>query len=122
VVTYFGGFATFAGASPGNTGTVGAGIPGVMYGGRRATIVGSLKANPTVPKYGYIGTYDYRCNITGTCPGYVSWKSLYFDSVSSYNDDWWGWKYVTQANGSWVNAVTGNTGDITGVLAPFEFD
>jgi hypothetical protein len=114
VVTYGGGFVTFAGASPQNTGTVSAGIPGLMYGGRRATIVGSLNAHPSLPTHGFIGTYDYRCDITGTCPGFVSWTSLYFNSVSTYSDDWWGWKYITVANGSWVNSLDGSTGDITG--------
>jgi hypothetical protein len=114
VVTYGGGFTTFAGASPQNTGTVAAGIPGLMYGGRRATVVGTLTAHPSVPTHGFIGLYDYRCDITHNCPGYVSWTSLYFNGVSSYSDDWWAWQYVTAANGSWLNSIDGNVGDITG--------
>ena len=26
---------------------------------------------------------------------------------------WWGWVYHAGSNGSWVNAVSGNSGDIT---------
>ena len=116
IVTYDGNFVTFLGNSPQGTGTVSAGIKGDMSGGRRATIVGVLNPTPSVKTKGNLGTYDYNCDSLGNCPGYVSWVSLYFTSTSSYNDDWWGWKYTTEHNGTWINAISGNVGDITGVL------
>jgi hypothetical protein len=45
----------------------------------------------------------------------VSWPSLFFDNVAGFDiGDWWGWIYHAGNNGSWANAATGNTGDITG--------
>ncbi len=117
IVKYEGGFVTLAGASPQNTGTVGAGIKGAMSGGYRSTLfTGTLKSNPSKPTHGSIGTYDYACDTSFNCPGVVNWRTLYFDNISGFDLAWWGWQYKTAKNGSWINAVTGNVGDITGVL------
>ena len=38
----------------------------------------------------------------------------YFGSTGSRDQPAWGWTYHTAKNGDWVNASTGNSGDITG--------
>lgn len=116
LVGYEGKFVTFAGLSPQNTGTVGAGIKGEMKGGYRGIITGSLKASPSWATKGSVGTFDYACDILGNCPGRVSWLAQYFDAGYGFDQPWWGWGYKTGRNGSWINAGTGNSGDITGVL------
>jgi len=116
VVKYDGGFVTFAGASPNNTGTVAAGIEGDMNGGYRGIITGTLKSTPTWKTHGDVGKFDYACDVLGNCPGRVSWLAQYFNTGYGFDYAWWGWKYVTEHNGSWINAVTGNVGDITGTL------
>lgn len=118
-VRYEGEFTTFAGISPGATGTVDAGITGEMAGGYRTThFTATLLASPGYPTQGNIGTFDYGCDVAGTCPGRVSWLPFYFSGVTNFDLDWWGWTYQAEHNGSWINAVTGNSGDITGSATP----
>ena len=116
LVRYDGKFVTFAVASPQNTGTVGAGVKGEMEGGYRGIITGSLKASPLWTTHGNVGVFDYACDILGNCPGRVSWLAQYFDAGYGFDYGWWGWEYKTENNGSWINAVTGNSGDITGIF------
>lgn len=114
-VQYQGSFETEAGGSPQNTGTVGAGVVGTFQGGYTAMFTAtSVIADPAVRTKGSIGTNDYQCDITGNCPGYVDWTSLYFTGVGAFDLPWWGWVYHAGNNGSWVNASSGNSGDITG--------
>ncbi len=87
-------------------------VHGSMTGGRRATITGTLLATPTWKTHGSVGTTNYQCNISGTCTGLVSWVNQYFVSGASYTDDWWGWQYRGGSHGTWINAVTGNSGNI----------
>lgn len=116
IVKYDGEFVTIAGQSPQNTGTVEAGVEGDMYGGYRATIVGTLLPVPSKPVRGDIGKYDYQCDPTGNCPGQgASWLSFYFNPGYSFDYLWWGWKYTTENNGTWINQLPGNVGDITGL-------
>jgi hypothetical protein len=112
---YEGSFTTNAGVSPSGTSTVSAGIAGAFIGGYRATqFTGTLLASPAAKTHGNIGTFDYMCDPTFTCPGFVDWTTLYFSTTSGFNLDWWGWIYHGGSNGTWVNAVSGSTGDITG--------
>ena len=125
IVKYDGDFVTFAGFSPQHAttlGTVGAGVEGNMEGGYRATFVGTLKSVPSKPVHGNIGTYDYQCNSAGVCPGYESWLSFYFDGVANFDQPWWGWKYTTEHNGTWINQISGNIGDITGIKLDDELE
>ncbi len=118
IVKYDGEFVAFAGFSPQHAttlGTVGAGVEGDMQGGYRATFNGTLKSIPSKPVHGNIGTYDYQCDSVGSCPGRVSWLSFYFDGVANFDQPWWGWKYTTEHNGTWINQISGNIGDITGL-------
>jgi hypothetical protein len=112
---YEGRFTTNAGISPSGNSTVSAGITGSFVGGYRATqFTGTLLAPPAFSTHGNIGTFDYRCDLTFTCPGYLDWLTLYFSTTSGFNLDWWGWIYHGGQNGTWVNASIGSTGDITG--------
>ncbi|OLE45283.1 MAG: hypothetical protein AUG14_01335 [Candidatus Rokubacteria bacterium 13_1_20CM_2_68_19] len=117
-VKYQGSFTSIAGDSPGagyNTGgTIGDGVVGTFEGGYISTLfTGLLKTDARTR--GSVGTFDYRCDTTGNCPDFVSWPTLFFDNVVGFDiGAWWGWVYHAGHNGSWVNAVTGNSGDITG--------
>jgi hypothetical protein len=112
-VQYQGSFTTVKGSSPGGTGTIADGVIGTFQGGYTADFTGTF--NPTVKTKGSIGTVDYACNAsTGICPGYVDWTTQFFTGVGGFNQVWWGWVYHAGNNGNWVNALSGNSGDITG--------
>ena len=117
IVRYDGGFTTVAGHSPQNTGTVAAGIQGDFNGGYLATFTGTFA--PTRPTSGSLGRFDYACVLSAdhsvaTCPGFQDWTTFYFSSTNGWTENLWGWIYTTEANGTWLNASTGNLGDITG--------
>lgn len=116
IAVYDGKFTTIAGPSPGGTGDVPAGLQGHFRGGFRMDFTASLR--PAKPTRGSIGTYDYRCDAAGRCPGRSYWLSFYFRNVSGDDFDWWGWEYRGGKHGTWVNAISGSKGDI--VFAPKE--
>ena len=108
-----GSFKTFAGqASPGNTGVLTGKEKGEINGGYVATITGTLLPTPLWKTHGDIGKIDYQCDVNGNCPGYVSWVSRYFSAGYGFDQPWWGWIYRGGKYGTWVNAVSGNSGDI----------
>ena len=114
-VKYQGQFTTIAGTAPGGTGLVDAGVIGTFEGGYVSpAFTATLVSNPSQRAMGSIGTFDYQCNPAGICPGYVDWTALYFASISGFDFAWWGWVYHAGNNGSWVNSVDGNSGNITG--------
>jgi len=121
-VQYEGSFTTVAGDSPGSDpnsippyfGSVAPDITGTMHGGYTATFEGTLSSSPEFSTHGNIGTFDYQCDPNGNCPGYVDWVGMYFPGYSNFAQPWWGWIYRTPHNGTWVNASSGNSGDITG--------
>jgi hypothetical protein len=83
-----------------------------MSGGRRATITGILLNSPLWSIHGNVGTTNYKCDILANCSGFVSWTDQYFSTGYTYNDDWWGWKYDAGSHGTWINAISGNSGNI----------
>jgi hypothetical protein len=126
IVTYDGNFYAVPGQiGPGNT-PLGAlintptdePVNGKFSGGRRATIVGSLLASPLWATHGSVGTTNYQCDINGICPGFVavfgtgSWADKYFVTGATNVDAWWGWKYNGGSHGTWINALSGNSGNI----------
>lgn len=115
-VSYQGNFTTYAGPGPGNTGNVDQGVVGTFEGGYTSAFTAALTANLTTRTRGSIGTVDYQCDGSFDCPGYVDWTTLYFNNGAgvSLPLSWWGWVYHAGNNGSWTNAFTGNSGDITG--------
>ena len=109
-----GSFITFAGDSPGGTGSVAQGVTGVINGGYVSTqFIGSLSASPAYKTSGYLGTFDLQCTDANNCPGARPSATSYFDSSLGYDLAQWGWMYHTAQNGNWVNAQTVNSGDIT---------
>ncbi|MCL4232775.1 MAG: hypothetical protein KJ053_14450 [Dehalococcoidia bacterium] len=106
-----GWFKTVAGASPGNTGTIAAGVRGLIRGGyRTTTFTGTW--SPQWPTFGYIGKLDYQCDLNGNCPGAPVWRDKYFTGIAGFDLDWWGWFYHAGPRGTWYNAESGNVGDI----------
>lgn len=113
IATYVGSFRTIAGSSPGGSGTVAAGVKGHFDGGYRMDFSGTLLVHPSRKTHGSIGTFDYRCDTAGNCPGSVYWVTLYFSNVTGDDFDWWGWLYKAQGNaGTWLNSIEGAKGDI----------
>jgi hypothetical protein len=115
VVKYEGKFVTLAGPSPQAAttgGTVGAGVTGTFEGGYIASFDGTL--NSGLKTKGNIGTFNFDCDTSYNCPGLFDWVSVYFSGNSYFNQPYWAWNYHGSKNGSWVNASTGNSGDITG--------
>ena len=120
IVTYSGNFYAIPGqVGPGDTGSgalintpTDQPVNGPFSGGRRATITGTLLATPLWPTSGSVGTTNYQCDINANCPGFVSWPDQYFSAGYTYSDDWWGWKYDGGSHGTWINAISGNSGNI----------
>lgn len=114
-VRYLGSFETVAGASPGNTDIIAAGIDGTFQGGYRASIAGTPNPNPAFRTRGNIGTFDYGWDGHSDHGAHTpfSWLGAYFSSVSDFTYEWWGWIYQAGSNGTWTNSTDGNQGDIT---------
>ena len=124
VLKYMGSFVTVPGQSPGffdpdTNDTVAAGVTGTFEGGYRSTVfTGTLKDPPDYRTRGNIGTFNYMCVIVPgvpggvACPGYQDWTTFYFSSTVGFDLAWWGWVYHAGDNGSWVNSIDGNSGDI----------
>jgi len=124
VLKYMGSFVTVPGQSPGffdpdANDTVAAGVTGTFEGGYRSTVfTGTLKDSPDYRTRGNIGTFNYMCVIMpgvpggAACPGYQDWTTFYFSSTVGFDLAWWGWVYHAGNNGSWVNSIDGNSGDI----------
>lgn len=116
VVNDTGSFVTFAGESPNGTGTVSAGIKGVINGGYTSTVfTGTLNPSPAYKTNGNLGSFDLQCVDAYTCNGvWPSFLSYFSSNTWDYNYSTWGWTYHTAQNGDWTNSSTANTGDITG--------
>lgn len=112
-VSYQGQFDAQAGqVSPGDQAQViTGGEDGTFQGGYRAIITGSLLSTPLWKTNGSVGVTDYNCDLTGVCPGFVSWPGQYFNPGYGFSYDWWGWIYHNGSH-TWVNASTGNSGDV----------
>lgn len=110
-----GSFVTFAGPSPQNTGTVSAGINGRIMGGYDTTLfTGLLNPSPAYSTHGNLGTFDLACTDAYNCPGAHPSFLSYFSGSPAWDYADWGWTYHTAKNGTWTNADSGNSGDITG--------
>ena len=120
-VKYEGNFTSIAGDSPGAAytgGTIDDGVVGTFQGGYVSTLFSGVP-KPNTRLKGSIGTYDYQCDSSGNCPGFVPWPTIFFNSLADFDiGGWWGWVYHAGNNGSWQNACDpgcgGNSGDITG--------
>ena len=99
-------------------GSLAAGVTGTLQGGQTETFEG-IFAPVDMPTKGNIGTLDHGCDAATaagcTAPGFSSWRSDYFPGgVSGLDAPWWGWIYHAGNNGTWVNKIDGNEGNITG--------
>jgi hypothetical protein len=96
-----------------------AGVIGTFKGGYTENFTGTFSPGSNRTK-GSIGTFDHACDPSssgGDCDGagVTRWLSLYFTGVAGFDfDEWWGWIYRGGNNGTWVNAIDGNDGNITG--------
>lgn len=85
-----GTFVTVAGASPGGTGSVDAGIAG--------------RLTRTAVTTNFTGTFQPRgatSGAIGTFAGPFDWTARYFNNVQGLDLVWYSNLYVTPANGSW---------------------
>lgn len=115
VVNDTGSIVTFAGASPGGTGTVSAGIKGTINGGYTTTVfTGTVATSPAYATKGNLGNFDLMCTDAYTCPGAHPGYYSYFSATAGDDLATWGWTYHTAQHGDWTNASSGNSGDITG--------
>lgn len=110
-----GSFVTFAGVSPAGTSTVSAGINGRINGGYTTILfTGTLNPSPAYATHGNLGTFDLQCIDAYNCPGAHPSFLSYFSGSPSWDYADWSWAYHTAQNGNWLNADSGNTGDISG--------
>lgn len=114
MVRYEGKFAGVVGqTSPGNTGTLTGNEAGTITGGYKATITNAtLLTKPEWKTNGSVGSTDYMCDSSGNCPGAINWVDQYFAPGYNFDQPWWGWIYRAGGNKVWVNASSGNQGDI----------
>jgi len=88
-------------------------VTGTITGGTHGQITGTF--NPANPWLNSPPAID--CSTVTNTPicsfGLTSyWVSNYFPSGSYADDSNWGWTYNGGADGTWVNAASGNSGDI----------
>lgn len=127
IVNYYkSSFQAIAGqTSPGKGGTLSGEEYGSFSGSALFTISGQLDVSdpavwPTSGKINEGKAIDYQCDASGNCPGYVNFVAKYFNGSPTVDEPQWGWTYVgldsghqpPTSAGTWVNAYTGNSGDI----------
>lgn len=126
VVTYDGKFQALAGhVSPQQTGVLTGEEEGSMKGGYVTTVF-SATLNVSDPKHWPLkgevknsnggDVIDYQCSTAPgfNCPGYIDYFTKYFTNVVGEDLQDWGWIYRAEnhKDGVWVNAASGNSGDI----------
>ena len=114
VETDAGRFHSFAGTSPGGTGTVGAHRTGLTLGIQRFELNATL--HPTVPVSGSLGKFNFKCDQLGNCPGNVRFSQLFFSSITGVTGSVFAELDISNnlRHGSWFQSTTTNYGDITG--------
>lgn len=105
IVKYQGQFVTTGPLSPQNGVSLSAGVKGTLEGGYQANFDGTF--TPTLKTNGNLPSVDYSV-------GGFDWVGAYFTGNTTFDQPYWAWNYHAGNNGSWVNASTGNSGDITG--------
>jgi hypothetical protein len=127
VVTYNGDFQAVAGhQSPSATGILTGDEHGEFSGGYQSTDFTAtlnvsdpthwpLKGKVTNPYGGNVVDYQCTTDPNPPCPGIIDWTTKYFTNISPpFNFLSWGWSYHPKdsRDGFWVNALSGNSGDI----------
>jgi hypothetical protein len=107
-----GTFVSFAGVSPGGTGTIEAGVTGTFEGTRYISVAGVL--SPDAPTSGHIGDFDAGCNQQGVCANRdYRFVNHLFSRVNTVRFGWFSATYDAGDNGTFVQSTDGNDGDIT---------
>ena len=114
VETDAGRFHSFAGTSPGGTGTIGAHRNGKTLGIQRFELNATLY--PTVPVSGSLGKFNFKCDQSGNCPGNVRFSQLFFSSITGVTGSVFAEFDISNnlRHGWWFQSTTTNYGDITG--------
>lgn len=87
---------------------------GPFSGGVRLTFDGTFAPGDS-RTHGHLGTVDQGCEQTTSSCDFSSttgWLDDYFSSWSNLSFPWWGFIYHGGKAGTWVNASTGDCGDI----------
>lgn len=95
------------------------GVIGTFQGGYTMTFTSNNFNPESLRTRGSIGKFDHDCDPSsgnGACDGdgVTRWRTLFFPDYSGVSWNWWGWVYHAGNNGSWVNKIDGNEGNITG--------
>ncbi|HEU5348392.1 MAG TPA: hypothetical protein VFU63_07245, partial [Ktedonobacterales bacterium] len=90
--------------SPGKGGTLTGEEYGSFAGSILYTINGTFDvSNPAAwPQFGVVNhgaTTDYQCDLSGNCPGWVSFLNQYFDAGYTFDSPQWGWTYTGKDSG-----------------------
>ena len=111
-IEYDGTWTSFAGVSPGGTGSIGDGLTGTFHGFRLARLTGEF--NPQYPLSGHVADFDRQCGADGTCPGSGPSFGMYFSPIVNVNIVWWDFVATSATNGTFRQTPYGDFGDITG--------
>ena len=114
VETDAGRFHSFAGESPGGTGSIGAHRSGVTLGIQRFELGGTL--HPNVPVTGSLGKFNFKCDRSGNCPGNVRFSQLFFTGITGVTGSVFAEVDISNHlhHGSWFQSTAADYGDITG--------
>jgi len=121
LVKYQGSWTTIAGASPGGSGMIPAGIDGTFQGGYRAVVVGVLNETGNPRLRGRAPTVDRGWSgLPYASPALDDWIDRFFLPGSVATPVWWGWIYHGGPNSTFVHTCNipgnpdcpGNSGDI----------
>ncbi|MBG6095611.1 hypothetical protein ACWZJV_04695 [Nocardioides sp. WG-D5] len=110
-IEYDGTWTSFAGVSPGGTGTISEGLTGTFYGLRILRLTGEF--NPQYPLSGHVADFDWQCQADGTCTGLRPSPAMYFSPITNANITWSEFHATSAANGTWHDTTYGYSGDIT---------
>jgi hypothetical protein len=110
-IEYDGTWTSFAGVSPGGTGTISDGVTGTFYGMRILRLTGEF--NPQYPLSGHVADFDWQCQADGTCTGPRPSPGMYFSPITSVNSTWYEFHETSATNGTWHDTTYGYRGDIT---------
>jgi hypothetical protein len=124
--TYGGEFTSIAGASPGGTTTIPAGIRGTLKGQSTTTFRAALRTGLTTR--GNLGTKDFQCtsaDTKGQCPGTYDWLTAFFTSADNFRTfKYRSYSFVYHATvggkGTWTDKLVGGKYRSSGDIRPLK--
>jgi hypothetical protein len=111
-IDYDGTWTSFAGVSPGGTGTISAGVTGTFSALRILRLNGEF--TPRYALSGHVADFDWQCQSDGTCTGPRPSPGMYFSPITNVNSTWDEYHATSAGHGSWSDSTYGSRGDITG--------